>query len=226
MKHIEFSIIIWDNSVKKERDLMKKIIILGICLISLNLPVNAESRTTYAPCGCETQTKCLDLLTSMYNERETMYNVLNLSADQAKCKDQIDKERYQALDVVFNQMMQERYVLQKLCEGKADKSAIKKQEQIVKNCEKQIKDTADKYDHEFLSILDSEQRAKYKTVRKMAKKEINYCRNNKAFYKRDPKLRPFGQKMYYTDTKSVLCPAHKKWHLFGRKCKEENSKKD
>ncbi len=202
----------------KERDFMKKLIILGICLLSLNSIVMAESRNTYAPCGCNSQTKCLDLITSMYNERETMYNVLNLSADQAKCKEQIDKERYQALDVVFNQLMQEKYVLQKLCEGNADPSSIRKQELIVKNCEKQIKATADKYDHEFLSILNSEQRAKYKTIRKMAKKEIKYCRNNKAFYKRDPKLRPFGQKMYYTDTESVLCPTHKKWHIFGRKC--------
>lgn len=199
---------------------MKKIIILGICLLSLNLNVLADSRSTYAPCGCNAQTKCLDLITSMYNERETMYNVLNLSADQAKCKEQIDKERYQALDIIFNQLMQEKYVLQKLCEGNADKVSIKKQELIVKNCEKQIKATAEKYDHEFLSILNSEQRAKYKTITKMAKKEIKYCRNNKAFYKRDPKLRPFGQKMYYTDTESVLCPTHKKWHIFGRKCTE------
>ena len=41
----------------------------------------------------------------------------------------------------------------------------------------------------------------------------------KAFYKRDPKLRPFGEKMYYGEQNEVLCPIHKKWHLFGYKHK-------
>ena len=64
---------------------MKKIILILTLIIFAN-PV-------FAHCGCESQTKCLDLITSMYNERQTMYNVLNLSADQEKCKDQIDKAR-------------------------------------------------------------------------------------------------------------------------------------
>ena len=53
----------------------------------------------------------------------------------------------------------------------------------------------------------------------MEKKEIKYCMKNKAFYKRDPKLRPFGEDMYYGEQNNVLCPVHKKWHLFGRKHK-------
>lgn len=189
---------------------MKKIILILTLIIFAN-PV-------FAHCGCESQTKCLDLITSMYNERQTMYNVLNLSADQEKCKDQIDKARYQALDIKYSQLMQEKYVLKKLCENNSDKAAIKKQEDIINKCEKEIKNCADKYDNEFLSILDSEQKAKYKSIKKMEKKEIKYCRKNKAFYKRDPKLRPFGQAMYYTDTQTRLCPVHKKWHIFGRKC--------
>lgn len=197
---------------------MKKYLILGICLFAINTSVIAANET-YEPCGCQNQNKCLDLATSMYNERYTMYNVLNLSADQEKCKNQIDRARYQALDVKYNQLMQEKYVLKKLCESNAERISIKKQEEIIKNCEKELKNCADKYDKEFLSILNSEQRAKFKSVRKMARKEMKYCKNNKAFYKRDPKVRPFGQAMYYTDTESVLCPVHKKWHIFGRQCK-------
>ena len=56
----------------------------------------------------------------------------------------------------------------------------------------------------------------------MEKKEVKYCLKNKAFYKRDPKLRPFGEKMYYGEQNNVLCPVHKKWHLFGYKHKINN----
>ena len=55
----------------------------------------------------------------------------------------------------------------------------------------------------------------------MQKKELKYCRHNKAFYKRDPKLRPFGEKMYYEDTQKVICPVHNKRHLFGIMHKEK-----
>ena len=53
----------------------------------------------------------------------------------------------------------------------------------------------------------------------MERKEVKYCMKNKAFYKRDPKLRPFGEKMYYGEQNEVLCPVHKKWHMFGFKHK-------
>ena len=209
----------------KERFDMKKILLLGLCILCLNNFVFAEENKN-TNCECQNnknKTKCLDLATSMYNERFTMYNVLNLSADQAKIKDRLDKERYQALDIAFNQLMQEKYVLKKLCESNASEAAIKKQQKIVKKCEKCMKETAEKYDKEFLDILTVAQKAKFKSIRKMARKEMKYCRNNKAFYERDPQIRPFGQKMYYTDTQTLLCPTHKKWHLFGRKHIEETN---
>ncbi len=200
---------------------MKKLTILFVLAILISSSVIAADKNNYPTGKYQVHTKCLDLMTSMYNERETMYNVLNLTQDQIKCKNQIDKERYQELDVVFNQLMQEKYVLKKLCENGADTASVKKQEKIIDTYEKKLKDTADKYDEEFLSILNSEQRSKYKTVKKMARKEIKYCQKNKAFYKRDPKLRPFGQAMYTTDNETSLCPKHKIWHLFGRKCRPE-----
>ncbi len=52
----------------------------------------------------------------------------------------------------------------------------------------------------------------------MEKSTIKYCQKNKAFYKKDPNLRPFGVKMYENES-NALCPVHKKWHLFGFKHK-------
>lgn len=206
-----------------------KLLTLILCIIMLNSSVLAQENKVFAEnqkpnCGCSKQTKCIDLMTSMYNERATLYNVLNLSNDQQKCKDVIDKKRYEELGVQFRQYEQEKYVLDNMCKHNASEQAIKKQEKVVKNIEKCMKEIGEKYDKEFKSILNSEQKAKYNSVRKMEKKEIKYCLKNKAFYKRDPKLRPFGEKMYYGEQNNVLCPVHKKWHLFGYKHKLKETK--
>ena len=205
-----------------------KLLTLILCIIMLNSSILAQENKVFAEnqkpnCGCSKQTKCIDLMTSMYNERATLYNVLNLSNDQQKCKDVIDKKRYEELGVQFRQYEQEKYVLDNMCKHNASEQAIKKQEKVVKNIEKCMKEIGEKYDKEFKSILNSEQKAKYNSVRKMEKKEIKYCLKNKAFYKRDPKLRPFGEKMYYGEQNNVLCPVHKKWHLFGYKHKLEET---
>lgn len=206
----------------------KHILITVICIILFEGFGYAGETTVFAEnrrpdCGCSKQTKCLDLMTSMYNERATLYNVLNLSNDQQTCKDVIDKKRYEELGAQFRIYEQEKYVLSNMCKHNASEQAIKKQERVVKDIEKCMEKIGKKYDKEFKSILNSEQKAKYNTVRKMEKKEIKYCMKNKAFYKRDPKLRPFGDKMYYGEQNNVLCPVHKKWHIFGFKHKSKNS---
>lgn len=85
-----------------------KLLTLILCIIMLNSSVLAQENKVFAEnqkpnCGCSKQTKCIDLMTSMYNERATLYNVLNLSNDQQKCKDVIDKKRYEELGAQFRQ---------------------------------------------------------------------------------------------------------------------------
>ncbi len=206
----------------------KKFFVLGICcLLCASAAFSQEigiMENNEQACKCNQTTKCLDLMTSMYNERATLYNVLNLSNDQQKCKDVIDQKRYEELGKLFKEYQQEEYVLSKMCEHSgASESAVRKQEKVIEKIKKEMQKTADKYDKEFKSILNSEQKAKYNTVTKMKRKEIKYCMKNKAFYERDPKLRPFGQKMYYGEQNNVLCPVHKKWHLFGFKHKPEQT---
>ena len=204
----------------------KNIIFLSILTLFLSSNVFAETKPVVIdnPQSCETckQTKCLDLMTSMYNKRATMYNVLNLSNDQQKCKDVIDKKRYDELEQYFEEYKKEKYVLDNMSNHQASEAALKKQEKVVKNIDKKMQEIGKKYDKEFKTILNSEQKSKYNAVRKMEKKEVKYCIKNKAFYKRDPKLRPFGEKMYYGEQNEVLCPVHKKWHLFGYKHKVNN----
>lgn len=182
---------------------MKNLVILIVFFLIWN-PVLAEN------CKSCNSTKCMDLMTSMYDKRATLYNVLNLSADQQKCKDTIDMKYLKEVGNKYEQYSQEKFVLNNMIKHNASKSAINKQEKIVRNLEKYLESLNSKYDKEFKSILNSEQKAKLNTISKMGKKELNYCRKQKAFYKRDPKLRPFGEKMYYKDTEEVLCPVHNK----------------
>ena len=123
---------------------MKKFIIFLSILILFSASnvlaeTNPTTRTNSQSCGCCNQTKCLDLMTSMYNERATLYNVLNLSNDQQKCKDVIDKKRYEELGKQFQEYEKEKYVLDNMCKHNASEFALKKQEKVVKNIEKNMR---------------------------------------------------------------------------------------
>lgn len=180
---------------------MKKLLTILILIIAIQ-SVQAETifpEARKVDCGCHKQTKCLDLMTSMYNSRAALYNVLNLTDDQIKCKDSIDKNRYQELSVEFQKYEQERFVLANMCKNNASKSALNQQEKVVKDIEKCMKQINTKYDKEFKRVLNSHQKSKLNTIRKMERKELKYCQNNKAFYKQDPNLKPFGERMLKRD---------------------------
>lgn len=179
-----------------------------------NLKEKYEAKT----CNCFNNSKCTELISSMYYKRATLYNVLNLSCDQLEIVKVIDQKRDCELREVFDLYEQEKFVLANMCKHNATSKTIKKQEKVVDKYKKILKQTTQKYDSEFKKILNAEQRSKLNSVRKMEKKEIKYCLKNKAFYNRDKNLRPFGQKDFYSD--ETLCPTHKKWHIFGFKHKE------
>lgn len=180
-----------------------------------NFAAAAETQKT----NCGYQDKCIELMTTIYNDRATLYNVLNLSYDQIKCKDVIELKRYDELGVEFKKYEQEKYVLSRLCEHNASKEAIRKQKKVVNDIEKCMQKINQKYDKEFKSVLNSEQKSKLNSIRKIEKKEVKRRQKNKPLYKQDPNLRPFGEKMYSPENQK-LCPVHKKWHLFGYKHKK------
>ena len=186
-----------------------KNLILILALIFIVNPVFAAD--------CTNKSKCIDLMSAMYDKRAAMFNVLNLSADQQKCKDTMDKKYLEEVGNKFEQYEQEKFVYNNMKKHNASNSALKQQAKRVKNIENCLENLNKKYEHEFKTILNAEQKSKFNTIKKMEKKELKYCQKDKAFYKRDPKLRPFGEKMYYQE--DALCPVHNKWHMFGFKHK-------
>ena len=193
---------------------MKRVLCLVLFLLIVN-PVFAETQKAH-----KSVSKCLDLETAMYDKRAILYNILNLTPDQQKCKDTMDNNFQKEIGDKYEKYSQEKYVLSNLKKHNASKASVKKQEKVVKNIEKQIKNIQKKYDKEFLSVLTSEQRAKMRNISAMEKFEKWHYTKQKAFYQHDSKLRTFGDKMYYdNETQNVLCPVHNKYHMFGIKHK-------
>ena len=193
---------------------MKRVLCLVLFLLIVN-PVFAETQKLH-----KSVSKCLDLETAMYDKRAILYNILNLTPDQQKCKDTMDNNFQKEIGDKYEKYSQEKYVLSNLKKHNASKASVKKQEKVVKNIEKQIKNIQKKYDKEFLSVLTSEQRAKMRNISAMEKFEKWHYTKQKAFYQHDSKLRTFGDKMYYdNETQNVLCPVHNKYHMFGIKHK-------
>lgn len=183
-------------------------------LDSTNTP-NNYNLPTYNQAVFE-KSKCSDLVERIMNNRPATYNVLNLTPQQRKYMENIEKCRFEELDKKINVLEQEIYVLKKLqCNPQANASAIKQQEKVIKNTKKEIDKIAKKYDKEFKAMLSGEQKAKYNFIQRMKKKDIKRCSKKKPLYKQDPHFQEFGKPYLYDED---VCPKHGIKHWFKRKC--------
>lgn len=130
---------------------------------------------------------------NMYNRRAALYNVLNLSKEQQKSKDEIDK-KYKLLSAqMYEEWKKEQYVLKNMEKYQTGNKTLKSQEKIVQDIEYDMKNLNKKYDNELKTILKKEQLDKLKTIRKIEKKALKHCKKDKALYKHDENVRIFGQ---------------------------------
>ena len=186
-------------------------------LFAPNIEAQQHLTNDFDKVSCSIHQKCKQLVQRMYEDRAATYNVLNLTPQQKKCKDDIEKRRYLEIDAKINVLEQELYVLEKLqCNPEVNKSAIKEQNKIIKNIKKDIDKIMTKYDKEFKCMLSGQQKSKYNLIQKMKRNDIKRCEKNKSLFKQDENLQPFGVPYVYDDN---ICPKHGKKHLFGRKCK-------
>ena len=163
---------------------MKKLLLLIICLCSVNIVFAQETCTS---------TKCMDLTDSMYNNRAALYNVLNLSKEQQIAKDEIDKKYRQLSEQMFDELSKEKYVMKNLEKYQSSGKTLKSQEKIIKSIEDDMRNLNLQYDNELKTILKKEQLNKLKSVRKIEKQALKHCQKDKALYKRDNNVRIFGQ---------------------------------
>lgn len=132
---------------------MKKFVILTAFLL------------TVSPAFCEDlsqNTRCADLILQIRKSQSTIANVLNLTDDQKKCKETIDKKFHE----------------------KFEKSS---------DCDDELSIISE-YDKEFQLILTRAQKSKLRSIRKMERSALKFCKSNKVLYKPNQDIKPFGMK--------------------------------
>ncbi|MFI3301034.1 MAG: hypothetical protein R3Y28_06395 [Candidatus Gastranaerophilales bacterium] len=172
---------------------MKKIIITTICAITIISPALALEQTE-ENYEYPNKLKCMDILTSMYDERYTMYNVLNLNYEQEMTKREIDKAKHDELETILPELKDEKLKLHELVQNNAPHKEIVQQENRIQKINKQMKEVATKYDEKLFKILDREQRSKYKAVRKIAVDELEFCEAGKVNYEPNERIIHFVEK--------------------------------
>ena len=165
------------------------ILTIGTCFAEASA---VNSRTNAKTC---TQPKVSQTYTNFYNQRASVYNALNLSNEQVKAKDNLEKQRYKALGEKYLELDQEEYVLRQMRAGSSSKNAILKQTSCVRSIADDIEKINKKYDKEFIKSLTNEQRSKYHNIKRLQNRELKEeVSNVKRKYHQDKKLRTFGEK--------------------------------
>lgn len=174
---------------------MKNILIIIMMLTIGTCFADAASQNSRTNAKTCTQPKVSQTYTNFYNQRASVYNTLNLSSEQVKAKDELEKQRYKSLGEKYLELDQEEYVLRQLRTGNSSKNAILKQEGRVRSIADDIEKINKKYDKEFVKSLSNEQRSKYHNIKRLQNRELKEeVSNLKRKYIQDKKLRTFGEK--------------------------------
>ena len=125
-------------------------------------------------------------------ERAVVYNALNLSDEQIKERELILKENTPVYEEKFEKLMKESFRLKALKEADASSKEISRQEKVVNSIKKDIEKLLDKENKAFKKCLTREQRSKYSMIQKLERKDYKEACHKKDYYKKNPKMRPFG----------------------------------
>lgn len=160
--------------------------------------------------------KCSQLMNKIRFQKDTLYNVLGLSPEQQELKDGIEAKRLEGTKEYKETFETEKQKLRNLAQTSYGSKEFKKQTKITKKAWKKLAKSHKKYDREFMKILCSTQKSKYKEIVRLTKRDIRYCYLNRKAYKKDPHMSTFGK----DDAKPLceVCPKHERHHVFNRKC--------
>lgn len=193
--------------------------------ISLLTLLTISTLTTFANDCCNTQSKydysqdyrCTQLIQRVKSQRNTLYNVLNLSEKQQDLKDEIETRKNIEMEPVYKNFNIEKQKLLHLAQTDYNSKSFKKQRKVTKKAWKKVKKVRKKYDKEIMKILCNSQKAKYKEITKLVRRDIRYCYLNKKACPKNPYMNTFGK----SDALNVceVCDKHSHPHLFNYKCK-------
>lgn len=204
---------------------MKKVLfILGLCLISTNIPVQAQDNEN-TPCEVsiieeQQYNYASQLIEKNKLQRDSIYNALNLTPAQIKCKNEIEKKRFEALEPELKKFCLVKKKL-KRAEEKCNKSEIANAEKELKPIRKCIRKISSEYDKQFMEILNSEQKAKYRMIRKLKRNDLKKQHKIQKNGQKPSDLKPFGEKIsqpaYAEQKHNQTCL----WHKMIKKIKKK-----
>lgn len=194
-------------------------------ILTLLITITFSTLTTFADECCNAQSeydysrdyRCSQLIQRVKSQRNTLYNVLNLSEKQQELKDEIEHKKSSEIAPVYEKFNNEKQKLRYLAQTSYDSKEFKKQKKVTKKAWKKVKKIRKKYDKEIMKILCHSQKVKYKEITKLVRRDIRYCYLNKKACPKNPYMNTFGK----SDALNVceVCDKHSHPHLFNYKCK-------
>ena len=179
---------------------MRNLLIVLFCCI-------LTTTSAFAKCNCKPTCNCIskkvvndemkfykNYAESVKKERAAVSNALQLTEEQAQCRNELMRENTIILQEQYKKLYKETKTLNNLKFQKATLKEINAQENVVNCTKKDIKKIVNNENKQFKKILDRDQRAKLRMIQKLQRKTIKDLDNQKDYYKSNPKMRPFGQK--------------------------------
>lgn len=172
----------------------RSLIFAGLCAVLCVPAVYASENTPCEISIIEQHDYSSQLIEKIKLQRDTIYNALNLTPRQISCKNEIEKKRYIELEPELKNLC---IYSKQLKDAKAKNSQeeICNIEKKLKTTRKEIQKISAKYDREFMKILNSDQRAKYRMIRKMKRQDLKKLQNVQKHGSKPSDVKPFGTKM-------------------------------
>ena len=133
-----------------------------------------------------------EYIEKLQKERAIIYNALNLSDEQIQIYEDMMSESVPCYENRFNNLMKECYKLKAMQDANANECDILRQRRVVKNLKNNLEKSFNKDTNTFKKCLNSQQRAKYSMIKKLAHDDIKKASHKKDYYKSNPQMLPFG----------------------------------
>lgn len=181
---------------------MKKLLITLLCATIIAPCALAKTECLYkkvAPISiiyttCPTAKQYQELRDEVRKERLAISNALQLTDQQAETRDKLVKQNSQILEEKFYNFHLENRDLILLKKENASKQVIQEQEQKIETLKSEIDKIVAQENKEYKKLLNRDQRAKLRMIRKLQRKSYSANKHQKDYKKLNPKMREFAPK--------------------------------
>jgi len=180
-----------------EREIMKKLLLFAVFIFALSNTASAEmimpaSSIEEEVIRIEKPNQAYTMLNGIRKDRNTIYNVLNLTPSQICKTREIEKSRFEEISPLIDELMLCKKKLKELCTQKASKKEICAVERKINKLSKQIKRISEKHDKCFEKLLNNEQKNKYEMIQKLRREDYKKLDKIEKQGRKQSDLRPFG----------------------------------